>query len=126
VKAYMGELEKIELMKSDRIVISGGVPLYGDVCVSGAKNAAVAVIPASLLVDGWCRIENVPQISDVDTLIKIISNMGAKVEIEDGNTLFIDSTDISSHVATSGMVKNLRASYYLLGALLGRLGCAEV
>jgi len=114
------------LIKSDRIIINGNTPLNGDVSISGAKNAAVAVIPAALLVDGWCRIENVPRISDVEILKKLISELGAKVEVEDDNVLFIDASEIRSHIATCDMVKDLRASYYLLGALLGKLGCVEV
>ena len=115
-----------KLHKSDRIVIRGGDPIYGDVFISGAKNAAVAIIPAALLVDGWCRIENVPKIKDVEILKRIISEIGAKVEVEDNDVLYIDASGVCSHVATYEMVKGLRASYYLLGALLGKLGRAEV
>ena len=114
------------LIKSDKITIYGELPLNGDVNISGAKNAAVAVIPAAMLVDGWCRIENVPRISDVEILKTIVTELGAEVKVEDNSTLFIDATNIHSHIATYDMVKDLRASYYLLGALLGRLGCAEV
>ena len=114
------------MTKSDKIIISGGSSLCGDVFISGAKNAAVAVIPAALLVDGWCRIENVPKISDVEILKKIISDLGAKVEVESDNVLYIDARTVCSYTATNEMVKDLRASYYLLGALLGRFGRAEV
>jgi len=96
------------------------------VTISGAKNAAVAVIPAALLVDGCCRIENVPDINDVAALKNIITQLGAKVEHDGRNTLIIDSTDLKLYSASYDMVKSLRASYYLLGALLGRFGKAEV
>lgn len=109
-----------------KFIIHGQRPLQGEVFISGAKNAAVAVIPAALLVEGRCRIENVPDISDVTVLKDLIVQLGAKVEKEDPNTLVIDSTDIKSYRASYDMVKSLRASYYLLGALLGRLGRAEV
>lgn len=107
-------------------VINGQKPLYGEVFISGAKNAAVAIVPAALLIDGWCRIENVPDITDVRLLEDIITQLGAKVEFEDKNTIIIDSRELHSYRASYEMVKSLRASYYLLGALLGRIGKVEV
>lgn len=109
-----------------KFVINGPICLNGDVYISGAKNAAVAIIPAALLVDGVCRIENVPDISDVKLLLNIIEQLGAKVEFENENTIVIDARNINSYTASYDMVKNMRASYYLIGALLGRLGKAEV
>ena len=110
----------------EKIVINGKRPLEGEVFVSGAKNAAVAVIPAALVIAGTCRIENIPDIKDVRTLYDILTQLGAKIKVENKNTFIIDSSDISQHTAPYEMVKSLRASYYLLGAMLGRFGRAEV
>lgn len=109
-----------------KLVIKGGIPLKGEVIISGAKNSVVAVIPAAILVDGPCRIENVPEISDVTMLVDILNELGAQTEFEDKNTLVINSQNLKSNVATYEMVKSLRASCYLLGALLGRFNKAEV
>jgi UDP-N-acetylglucosamine 1-carboxyvinyltransferase len=109
-----------------KLIIRGQRPLNGEVYISGAKNAAVAVIPAALLVNGICRIENVPDIADVVLLCDILIQLGAKVNKEDENTLVIDSTCVNSYCASYDMVKSMRASYYLIGALLGRFGKAEV
>ena len=108
-----------------RYVINGGTPLNGSVTISGAKNAAVAILPAALLVEGVCRIENVPDISDVRILLSILENMGAVVTREDGGTVIIDSTNITSTCPEPALVKKMRASYYLMGSLLGRFGKAH-
>jgi len=100
--------------------------LKGDVYISGAKNAAVAIIPAAIMLDGSCRIENVPNISDIMMLKDTVSQLGAKIEFEDNNTIFIDARGLHSYSAPYEMVKSMRASYYLLGALLGRFRKAEV
>jgi len=110
----------------EKFVIAGGRPLEGEVSVSGAKNSVVAVIPAAILVDGQCTIENIPDISDVKTLISILKDLGAGVNFESKDTLSINSQNIKSYTATYDMVKSLRASYYLMGALLGRFKKAEV
>ncbi len=110
----------------EKLVIHGGNKLCGQVSVSGAKNAAVAVIPAALLVNGKCRIENVPKIKDVIVLCDILSQLGAKVEYAGENVVEIDATDLAYHSAPYEMVKKMRASYYLIGALLGRFCKAEV
>lgn len=110
----------------EKLVIKGQKPLCGEVFISGAKNAAVAIIPAAILVDGSCRIENVPYISDVRILKDILTELGVYIEFEDKNTLKVNSKDVASYKASYDMVKSLRASYYLLGALLGRFGKAEV
>lgn len=110
----------------EKFVITGGKPLSGEVVISGAKNAAVAIIPATILADGPCRIENIPNISDVTYIAKILQQLGAKIKRVDKNTLDIDTSSISSCIATYDLVKGMRASYYLLGALLGRFGKAQV
>ncbi|MBE6960451.1 MAG: UDP-N-acetylglucosamine 1-carboxyvinyltransferase [Ruminococcaceae bacterium] len=109
-----------------RYEVIGGTPLNGTVTISGAKNAAVAILPAALLVDGVCRIENVPDISDVRILLSILEGMGAKVSKEEGGTVVIDSTDIHCTNPDAELVKKMRASYYLMGVLLGRFGKAHV
>ena len=109
-----------------RYEIIGGTPLLGEVTISGAKNAAVAILPAALLVAGVCRIENVPNISDVRILLDILKGMGAKVSFEDKNTVIIDSSDVTSVHPDPVLVRKMRASYYLMGALLGRFGRADV
>lgn len=110
----------------EKLLITGGKPLKGTVAISGAKNAVVAIIPAALLVKGVCRIENVPDISDVDIIVKMISSLGAKVERDGSNTLIIDSSDLKTYVADPVLAAKMRASYYLMGALLGRFGKAKV
>lgn len=106
--------------------VSGGNPLYGEIQTNGAKNAAVAIIPAALLVDGTCRIENVPDIRDVGVILEMLSFLGAKVTRIDNNTIEIDSSCVSTFKAPYDLASRMRASYYLLGALLGRFGQAEV
>jgi len=117
---------KVGVSLLEKFVIKNQRPLYGEVNISGAKNAAVAIVPAALLVDGPCRIENIPNISDVKILIDIISQLGAETKTEDENNLYINTQYLNSYKASYDMVKSLRASYYLLGALLGRFKKAEV
>ena len=109
-----------------RYEIIGGTPLLGEVTISGAKNAAVAILPATLLVADVCRIENVPDISDVRILLDILRGMGAKVGYEDRNTVIIDCSEVASIHPDPVLVRKMRASYYLMGALLGRFGRADV
>ena len=106
--------------------INGGSALRGEVTISGAKNAAVAILPAALMVAGECRIENVPDISDVRILLQILEKLGAKIRFEEPGVLLIDSANVSSTKPDEELVKKMRASYYLMGALLGRFGHAHV
>ena len=106
--------------------ITGGSPLEGEVTISGAKNAAVAILPAALLVKGACRIENVPDISDVRILLSILEGMGAKIEYPQAGTVIMDCTDVRNVEPNLELVKKLRASYYLMGALLSRFGSGKV
>ena len=109
-----------------RYEIVGGTPLCGEVTVSGAKNAAVAILPAALLVQGKCRIENVPDISDVRILLDILSGMGAKIGKPEPTVVEVDCTDITCTCPDAELVTKMRASYYLMGALLGRFGKGHV
>ena len=107
-------------------VINGGKPLNGAVTISGAKNAAVAILPAALLVKGVCRIENVPDISDVRILLSILEGMGAKIEHPEPNVVEIDCSDVTCTHPDDELVMKMRACYYLMGALLGRFNEAHV
>ena len=109
-----------------RYEIVGGTPLRGEVTISGAKNAAVAIIPASLLVDGVSRIENVPDISDVRILLAILEDMGAVITYPEPGVVVIDSTVVYDKAPDTALVKKMRASYYLMGSLLGRKGRCHV
>ena len=110
----------------NKYMIRGGRELFGEVTVSGAKNAAVAIIPAALLVDGVCRIENIPQISDVTLFFSILEELGAKVRVLNRHAIEIDCHAIHSTRPSYDLARRIRASYYLLGALLGRFGQATV
>ena len=110
----------------EKIVINGGKRLVGSVRISGAKNAAVAILPAVLLADSPCRIENLPNISDVSAIYKVLSALGAKVKVIDSATVEIDPTGVNSFIVTQDMAKGMRASSYFLGALLGRMQHARV
>ncbi len=110
----------------EKLVIRGGKRLIGSIRVSGAKNAAVAVIPAALLTDETCVIDNLPYIDDVIMLAEILKQMGAQVTLEPKGRITINSAGVSSCRADYELVRRMRASYYLLGALLGRFGRAEV
>ncbi len=110
----------------EKLVVRGGKRLCGEVTISGAKNAAVAIIPAAVLVDGICIVENVPAIKDVEVICGILEELGAKVEYLDKYTIRIDSSDVDKFTAPYEMVRKMRASYYLLGALLGRVKKADV
>lgn len=110
----------------DKFVVTGGRPLRGEVTISGAKNAAVAIIPAAILSDGVCRIENIPNISDVSMISRILSELGAQIRLVNKNTIEIDPKHIHTAVVPYEMARRMRASYYLIGALLGRFLHARV
>lgn len=110
----------------EKLKITGGNPLFGEIAVCGAKNAAVAIIPAALLVNGVCRIENIPDIKDVRRIVEMLVQLGAKVTYIDDTTILVDSTKLKTHIAPRELAGKMRASYYLLGALLGRMKKAEV
>lgn len=109
-----------------KYLIHGGRPLHGTIHISGAKNAAVAIIPAALLVDGVCRIENVPQISDVTLILQILRELGADVRLVNRTTVEVDCSHIRNRQVPYELARKIRASYYLVGALLSRFGWAEV
>lgn len=110
----------------NRIVINGPCRLRGEVTISGAKNAAVAILPATLLVNGKCHLENVPNISDIRMFIKILESLGSKVEYIKENELIIDNSNIHSTTAPYDLASKFRASYYLLGSLIGRFGSSQI
>ena len=122
----MAQTERIEGAVLTKYVIRGGKPLYGEIDISGAKNAAVAIIPAALLVDGVRRIENIPQISDVTMILNILQELGADVRTVNRTTVDIDCSHIRNAKVPNELARKIRASYYLIGALLGRFGSAQV
>jgi len=109
----------------DKYIVKGGKKLFGEVEISGAKNAAVAIIPAALMVNGVCRIENLPQISDTDKLLEILSLMGAQVRLVNKTTVDVDCTNVYLSDEIFELTKAIRASYYLIGSMLGRFGEAR-
>ena len=109
----------------EKYVINGGKPLHGEVVISGAKNAAVAIIPAALMVDGVCRIENIPHISDTDMLLTILGELGARITYINTTTIEIDCRNVKYTDAPYDLTRRIRASYYLIGAMLGRFGYAK-
>ncbi len=110
----------------DKFLIVGGTRLCGEVEISGAKNAAVAILPAVVLSDEKCIIENVPDIADVSILTKILYHMGAEVKKLDAHTFEIDPTGITPGEVPYEFSQKLRASYYLIGAMLGKFNQADV
>lgn len=110
----------------EKLVINGGTRLTGEVTISGAKNAAVAILPATLLIDGVCTIDNLPNISDVKISCDILQTLGAKITWISEHEIEIDTRDISCSRAPLDMTSKFRASYYLLGSLIGRCKDAQV
>ena len=110
----------------EKLVIQGGTPLRGEVNISGAKNAAVAILPATLLINGTCRIENLPNISDVKLYCDILEQLGAKIKWHSSNEITIDTTNINCKEDIVEITRKFRASYYLIGSLLGRCGEVQV
>lgn len=110
----------------EKLVITGGTPLKGEVTIIGAKNSAVAILPATLLINGICTINNIPNISDIQISCEILEKLGSKITWNNKHSLTIDNTNISCTNAPIDLTSKFRASYYLLGAMLGRCGCMEV
>ena len=110
----------------EKYVIHGGKPLSGEVVIGGAKNAAVAILPATILAGGKCLIENLPCISDVMASLQILSELGAGIRMVTRNIYEIDTTNINSTEVSNELSRQMRASYYFLGALLGRFGSGQV
>ena len=110
----------------DKYVINGGKRLEGEVVISGAKNAAVAIIPATILADSPCLIENIPDISDVKSVTYILEEMGGKVKYLDRHTIEIDPRDIETDTVSADCARRIRGSYYFIGSLLGRCRSAVV
>ncbi len=109
----------------EKIIIEGGKKLTGILNISGNKNSAVAVIPAAVLCGGKCIIRNLPNIKDVYYLKDLLTKLGAKVNMEGSDTMYVDGATINSYSADFEEAKQMRASYYFIGALLGRFGKAE-
>ena len=110
----------------EKLVITGNTPLKGEVTISGAKNAAVAILPATLLIDGICTIENLPNISDVKKSCEILEGLGAKITWNTPNEITIDTRNIEKTEASEELTSKFRASYYIIGSMLGRKGKISV
>lgn len=110
----------------EKLVINGGTPLKGEVEIIGAKNSAVALLPATLLIKGTCTISNLPNISDIKISCEILEKLGSKITWNSKNSVTIDNTNISNTVAPIDLTSQFRASYYLIGAMLGRTKQIEV
>ncbi len=110
----------------EKLVITGKTPLKGEVTISGAKNAAVAILPATLLIDGVCTIENLPNISDVKKSCEILEGLGAKIKWNTPNEITIDTRNITQTEASEELTSKFRASYYIIGSMLGRTGKISV
>ena len=110
----------------EKLVITGPTPLKGEVTINGAKNAAVAILPATLLIDGICTIENLPNISDVKISCEILEKLGAKITWINKHTITVDSRNITTTQAPLDLTSKFRASYYIIGAMLSRMKEVEV
>lgn len=110
----------------EKLVVTGPTPLKGEVIINGAKNAAVAILPATFLIDGTCTIENLPNISDVKISCEILEKLGAKINWIDKHTITVDSRNIITTQAPLDLTRKFRASYYIIGAMLSRMGEVEV
>ena len=110
----------------EKFVVHGPCTLKGEVTISGAKNAAVAILPATLLVKGKCHLENVPDISDIRAYYEILQSLGSKITFINKNEVIIDNTNVNSAIASYELTSKFRASYYLLGALLGRFDKVQI
>lgn len=110
----------------EKFVVHGPCRLQGEVTISGAKNAAVAILPATLLVKGKCHLENVPNISDIRSYCKILESLGSKIEYISENEMIIDNSEVNSAIASYDLTSKFRASYYLLGALIGRFDKVQI
>ena len=109
-----------------KILISGGEPLNGEVQISGAKNAVLPILAATLLADGPMEISNVPHLHDVTTTMELLGRMGVQLTVDEKMRITVDPTTITSHVAPYDLVKTMRASILVLGPLVARFGAAEV
>lgn len=110
----------------EKYIITGGKPLHGEVTISGAKNAAVAILPATVLAGGVCTLENIPDISDIGYEIDILRRMGARVRHLSSSSLEIDTTDVNTTEVPLELGAKFRASYYFIGSLLSKFGRANV
>lgn len=110
----------------EKLIINGPTPLKGEVNISGAKNSAVAILPATLLIDGVCTINNLPNIVDVKLSCEILEGLGAKIKWTDKNSIEVDTRNITNTIAPIDLTRKFRASYYLIGSMLGRKKEIEV
>lgn len=110
----------------DKLLIQGGIPLSGDIAISGAKNAALPILCACLLTDEPLRLRNLPQLNDISTMLRLIGQMGVTVTMDGNDGLILDARGLNNPLAPYDMVKTMRASILVLGPLLARCGEARV
>ncbi len=110
----------------NQYIIKGGNPLVGEVPIAGAKNAALGILAAAVMTDQTVTIENLPDVRDINVLLQAIESTGAIVERVDKNTAKINASSIHTLRVDDGFIRKIRASYYLLGACLGKYKRAEV
>ncbi len=110
----------------DKIIVEGGHPLNGQVTISGAKNAVLPVLAATLLTQGKCKVQAVPRVRDVTTMVRLVQELGAGVDCFEGDSVVLDTTGINNPIAPYDLVSTMRASCLVLGPLLARLGEAKV
>ena len=110
----------------EKLQITGGTRLHGEVKISGAKNAALPILAATILAEGVCLISNVPHLKDVTTMIQLLGNMGVDVSINEHQTIEVNATEVATTTAPYDLVKTMRASILVLGPLLSRFGHAKV
>ena len=110
----------------DKLLISGGIPLEGEIRISGAKNAALPVLIASLLTDQNLVVSNVPHLQDVTTTLELLGHLGVRIEVDDKLAIDVNAAELTSHRAPYELVRTMRASVLVLGPLLTRFGEAEV
>ena len=119
---YLKNITEGRLLELDKFIINSGKRLSGTVNISGAKNAAVAILPATIFAEGPCTLYNVPEINDVSIDLKILNEMGAEVKIINKNTIRIDTSHIRDTVVPYELARSMRASYYFLSTMLCRNG----
>src|SRR5690606_23061853 len=110
----------------DKLIMTGGVPLQGEVRISGAKNAALPILAATLLADGPVTVGNVPHLQDITTTLELLGRMGVKLTVDERMNVEVDATTLHSRVAPYELVRTMRASILVLGPLLARHGEAVV
>ncbi len=111
----------------DKIIVTGGAPLHGEIAISGAKNACLTLMPAALLTDEPLTLTNAPRLADIATMTELLTSLGCEVAaLQEGRVLAIGAENVSNHTAHYDIVRKMRASILVLGPMLARIGHAVV